>query len=813
MRVRIQSRSRLLGWPWRVFDLPLRAGTVAMWVGLSLLPGVGAEGQTPATRVTDIAISSKAIRTGVKRLGINLGGENFYDSGQILRNLVARNPGFEGGTLQSILRCKSVTATSCTDGNQYTVWPENFLKGAQFQFISGPAAGLSGTVVASTRSGAAGPGSGVTFNFRRPARAPSADDFVIVRLDQPGGAETGWWTDTAHSGASFATEFHDLSPHTVGKQALRIRASGPDQSARLDSYFDTYPNRSFVQLRGRYTLSFRAKGAGGNNMIAVGITRNGTRRGNVVLLPRIPVQLTDAWKDYTYDFYAAEDGTLNGPVDLDFSVAGAEVLLDDVSLEAAAAKNNPTAFRNEVVDTLRDLKPGILRYTDNGADTASTIDSMIAPPFARTRFASSTQVATQEQIALGLNEVLELCKAVNAEPWYALPATATPEETAHLIEYLAGAPTTPYGARRAAAGQTEPWTEVFPTIHLEFGNELWNSIFYGAVIADPAAYGRRAAQLFAAARNSASFKADKFDLILGSFAVNPWWTGEELAHSAHYDSIAVAPYLFAKLVDTTSEEAVFGPMFAEPELIDTRGYMFQQAKAARGAARPANLTVYEVGLGTDQGTASQAEVNTFIPSLGGGLTVADHMLLALRDLGVLVQATYSLSGYANTFHNPKDPAELTPLWGMVVDMGGATNLRRPVFLAEQLVNQALLPTMLATRLTGANPVWKQVANANNDIHLEQAHALQVFAFSDGIRHSLIAINLNRETSLPITFSGDIVPSGHVEVSQLASTHVTDTNEEKDTVRLTHTALDDFKSGTPYPLPPYSMTVLSWSREQ
>ncbi len=602
MRVRIQSRSRLLGWPWRVFGLPLRAGTVAMWVGLSLLPGVGAEGQTPATRVTDIAISSKPIRTGVKRLGINLGGENFYDSGQLLRNLVARNPGFEGGTLQSILRCKSVTATSCTDGNQYTVWPENFLKGAQFQFISGPAAGLSGTVVASTRSGAAGPGSGVTFSFRKPARAPSADDFVIVRLDQPGGAETGWWTDTAHSGASFATEFHDLSPHTVGKQALRIRASAPGQSARLDSYFDTYPNRSFVQLKGRYTLSFRAKGAGGNNMIAVGVTRNGTRRGNVVLLPRIPVQLTDAWKDYTYDFYAAEDGTLNGPVNLDFSVAGAEVLLDDVSLEAAAAKNNPTAFRNEVVDTLRDLEPGILRYTDNGGQTAGTIDNIVAPAFARVRPAYSTQALVREEIPLGLHEVLELCKAIDAEPWYSLPATTTPEEMGNLIEYLAGAPDTAYGSRRAARGQVEPWTTVFPSIHIEFGNELWNGpTFYGATMPDAAAYGKRAGQLFAAV---------------------PWWSGEELSHSAQYDSIAVAPYLFAKLNDTTSTEAIFGPMFAEPEMIDTHGYMSEQARMARGAARPAKLSVYEVGLGTDEGTAAQADVSAVVPSLGAGLAVA-----------------------------------------------------------------------------------------------------------------------------------------------------------------------------------------------
>jgi hypothetical protein len=775
-----------------------------------LQAGCGAHAAAPGISqpVTEINITSRVLRQGVKRFGINIGGENFYDSGQMLRNLVFRNPGFEAESWQSILRCKQATATTCTDENAYAVWPQDFLKDARFQFLTGPAAGLSGSIQSSSPSHF--PDSGVAFGFAALSHAPSPGDFVLVRFFRPGDAEKGWWTNSMQSGATFTTEFQDLAPNSPGKQALRMHASGVGQSARLDSYFDTYPGRSFLQLKGRYTLAFRAKGIGGNNSLNVSMIRAGSRQE--VLFPDRSIRLSNTWKDYTYDWIASEDGASIGPVDLSFTVSGADVLLDDVSLTAAAAAGNPTAFRDAVVDTLRDLRPGILRYMDAGPSTASTIDNMIAPPFARERAGYSTQSTEQEQIPLGLHEFLELCKAVQAEPWYSLPATTTPEEAEHLIEYLGGAPATPYGARRVALGQRVPWTDVFPVIHLEFGNELWNAVtFYGAAMADPVLYGKRAEQIFLRARKSPAFIPSKFDLVLGSFAVNAWWTGQELANSDGYDSVAVAPYLFNKLADVSSPEAIFGSMFAEPESIDSqpKGYMAQQAKAARGARHPATLAVYEVNLSTDQGDAPQSAVDAVVPSLGGGLTVMEHMLLMLRDLGITNQSTYALPGYSNKFRNPGEKAELTPLWGMVLDMGGPTNRRRPLFLAEQLANQVMLSTMLETKVTGADPVWKQGAGKNTEVAIDKAHELQIFAFGQGRSRSLIVFNLDRKNALPITFSGDR-PSGLVRLSQLTAAHITDSNEQKETVHVTHAELPNFQPEQAYSLSPFSMTAFEWS---
>jgi hypothetical protein len=797
---------------------------------------------TPPPTITTIHIGPEVLRTHVKRLGINLSGQSFYDSGQLLRNLTFRNPGFEGQTWSSILRCKSLTPTTCTDQNQYSTWTAGFLNGARYEWISGPAHGQSGTI---TATAPATPDHGVTITLDSPSRA-IADDFLLIRIDQPGHAEAGWWPNL-QSGATLATEFHDLSPNSPGKQALRIEASARGQSAAIHSYFDSYNGRSFLHLNQTLTLTFRAKllvlntqnsklKADSSKLKAVLNTPSSTQPQNLeVSLERLDtthgrhsffsksVPLTPTWHDYTFQIPAQDVPDAVGTIGLTFTFAGLSALLDDVALTAPAAPSNPTAFRNEVVQTLRDLHPGVLRYMDNGTNFGSSLDNLLAPPFARLRTGSTTRGMLQEDIPIGLHEFLVLCKAIGAEPWFSLPPVTTLAEAAHLAEYLTGAPTTPYGAIRARLGQRDPWSTVFSTIHLELGNEQWNyGSFAGATLNDPTAYGRRAAEIFAALGQS-----PHFDLILGSWATVPWWTQQEISTDSGFNSIAVAPYLFNDFQDASSTESTFGPMLAEPESIDSRptGYMAQQTNALQNlqlttpklttrepspSAHPPQLAVYEVNLGALTGSAAitQADLDRTLPSLGAGLAVADHMLLMLRDLGVTTQCLFALPEFQNTFSAP-GPRRLVPLWGAVVDMGGPTNLRRPQFLTTQLANQAILPTMLTTRIDGPNPTWNQPKSPNAKTQLPDAHLLQSFAFADGPRHSLILLNLSRTFTLPIAFSGPATPKSTVEETRLTSTKIDSTNETQATIQPEHRTLTNFNPNTPYPLPPFSMTVLTW----
>lgn len=761
-------------------------------------------------QVSTIVIGDQPLRTGVQRFGINLSGQTYYDSGQMLRNLVARNPGFEGETWQSILRCKQVTRNTCTDENPYAVWPEGFLAGAQIEVISGSASGERGKVVASS---AARDGHGVTLTMTGLAKPLGAGDFVLVRMEKPGGTDAGWWT-SVHGGATLATERKDLSPRTPGRQALRIDASKPGASAAVASYFDTLAGHSFVRLHGVYVLRFRAKPLTERVRFGVRLERLDTTHGLATFLNRT-IELKPGWNDYALEIPANDAAHAAGNVALTFELREAAALLDDVELSSAARPPaNPTAFRDEVVAALRELHPGVLRYMDNGPSFGSSLDNLLAPQFARERAGASTQQTTQEDVAIGLAEFLTLCEAVHADPWITLPAGFSPSEAARLIEYLSGPATTAYGGRRAAGGHARPWTASFGTIHLELGNEQWNArSFAGAAINDPKAYAQRAAEVFHAARTSPYFDRARFDLVMGSWLAVPWWTEQELAAAGGAaDTVAVAPYLFSEFNSAPNIEGTFGPMFAQPEAMDSRdaGLMQQQARAARTAAHPARLAVYETNLGTAAGSVPQSAIDVTVPSLGAGLAVADHILLMLRDAGVTTQSLFALPEYRNDFVSSTGAKETTPLWGAVVDMGGATERRRPSFLALAMINRAILPTVLPTRIEGASPTWNQPLSPNDKIALDGAHELQSFAFADGPHRSLIVFNLSRDHARSIATRSRAAPAGSVRIEMLTAAHITDSNEQRDLVHPAARTEAHFNLAAPYLLPPFSMTVFSWT---
>ena len=311
-------------------------------------------------------------------------------------------------------------------------------------------------------------------------------------------------------------------------------------------------------------------------------------------------------------------------------------------------------------------------------------------------------------------------------------------------------------------------------------------------------------------RRATSYDPTHFDLIAGTWNAVPWWTGQELAGNPNADTLAIAPYLFSEFNDAGSDEAVFGPMLAQPEQLDSRstGTVAQQAAEVHKAAHPTHLAVYEVNLGVMSGTATQAQLDRAIASWGGGLAVADHMLLMLRDQGITTQALFCLPEFRNPFTNTAGGGnETVPLWGSVVDMGGSTNRKRPTYLALQAINSALLPTMLQTTITGPNPTWDQPLSKNDKVELHAAHELQSFAFADGDRRSLILLNLSRTQARTVQLASP--PTAPLEQTVLAPAHLTDGNEQANTVRAIKTTLSASKARDPLVLPPGSLTVLRW----
>lgn len=758
--------------------------------------------ETPAAKgPTVIDVSQTILRENVIRLGMNLGSETFFDSQQILKNLVSQNPGFEGWQWQSVLRCGNATLTSCTDAANSGGWPAGFFDGGTFEVITGAGAGQSGPILHST---AAGNQTGATIQFAQLASPLAANDYIVVRRTD-GGHATDGWSQYATNGATVTPEFKDLSPRTPGKQAVRINASRQEQFVALSTYFDAANTRSYIQLRGPYVIRFRAKGAAGNRVLKVKVLRL-VPGGDDVFFEQ-NVTLSGNWQDYTLNFNAMESTRAVGTMGLSFIVTGAEVLLDDVSLEEAAS--NGTVFRNDVVATLQRLKPGVLRYMDSGENFGNSLDNMLAPATARLRSGFNRYTTDTYEPAIGLHDFLVLCEKLGTEPWYSMQLGMSSQEGTDLMDYLGGPVTTKYGAIRAALGHPIPWTQTFPMIHLEYGNEAWNTAQPGASMDDPAPYASRATTIFKTLRASKWYDPGHFNLIANGQAVWAGRTEQLLQTMQGADTIDIGPYNFTTFADDSSLEHIFGPMFAEPQFLDdtVNGYVHQQAHAAATGVHPVRLAVYETNINTTEGTASQASINATVPSVGAGIASIEHELLMLRDLGVTVQNTFQLGGGNFHFNNTagKDRNETSPIWAVVVDMGGPTNRVRPSFLAQQLANEAIRHTMLATAIRGDDPTWNQPKTANDNFELNRVHELQSFAFSDAASTTLIVVNLSRTESRALTLSGPCAPSGSVTVRTLTSKNITDSNELQENVKTVSRDEHDVSAVTAFSLPPFSMT--------
>jgi hypothetical protein len=759
----------------------------------------GSASSLAQTTATNIQVTSAAQQSSVKRLGINLGDQTYWDSGQLMKNLVFRNPGFEAEKYRSIMICNTVTANTCTDDNQWSPQATGFWTGATYSLLSGKSVGASGTIVSSTKNPTSCSGCGQIMQFDQNVN-PVVGDYFVVTQSFPGSGDAGWW-DNISGGGTISTETTDLSPNTPGKQAVLISATAPGQSATLTQYFDNEAGLSFIQLNGAFEVTFRAKGAGGNNKLSVSVARL-MPSGAVTYLNQ-SLTLTNAWQDYTLIFTANETGSASGTVQLVFGAKGSSVELDDVSLnQTNSSASNPTVFRDEVVNTLKELNPGTIRMMAAGAALGSDIPNQLQAPFARYREGYSTGSTNQAVIAYGIHEFLQLCQTVGADPWITIPTATTTTEMTDFIQYLTGAGSDQWSALRIARGQSQPWTTVFNKIHIEFGNETWNGSFRGESM-NYNAYPQLANKIFGAARQTAGYKASSFDLVLDGFVSSPGYNGVLLKTSTQHDSIDIAPYLLVN-ANNEAQATLFGALFAEPELFESAsGVVGQDMAQAVTAPTPTYMNVYETNLGMMGGTITQAQLNSLTPSVGAGLAHTDHMLQMMR-VGVRYQNAFSLP----QFDFKRNDGSLVRMWGSVVDMG-TTNRRRPQFLTEALANSVIGGVMLQTVHTGANPTWNQPLSSDNVV-LNGAHYLQSFAFLNGNAASAVIFNLNQTASLPVTFSGANAPSGSVQMSQITSANITDSNETADTVQTTTQTLSGFSPATGISLPPFSMTVLSWS---
>lgn len=172
------------------------------------------------------------------------------------------------------------------------------------------------------------------------------------------------------------------------------------------------------------------------------------------------------WKRYTHTFILPSSLVAQSPeVRLNIGYAGSgELWLDRVHFSRA---DQPVhGLRNDLTEAVTRIKPAMIRLT--GLPLGSTqlpSDQWSLPP--------GNEVPVYEQgrwsypASQSLSSTLELARAGQSDPWLVLDSSFSETELMHLLEYIAGPVSSPYGRLRLDQGQILPWSDQFDHLYLE----------------------------------------------------------------------------------------------------------------------------------------------------------------------------------------------------------------------------------------------------------------------------------------------------------------------------------------------------------
>jgi alpha-L-arabinofuranosidase len=202
---------------------------------------------------------------------------------------------------------------------------------------------------------------------------------------------------------------------------------------------------------------------------------------------------TSDWKHFTYDLFTKGITKINGDNRLViYASSTGDVFFDVVTLMPPTWKNRPNGLRHDLAEKLAALElkyiqfPGGCTAESAGMDKCWNWKNSIGPLEQRAGD-TRNRWSYKNDLYFGLDEYLQLCEDLGAEPvyvtsagisetpgskeWYALcpldqmqPIIA---DILDLLEYCNGSTSTKWGAKRAANGHPKPYNLKY----IEIGNE------------------------------------------------------------------------------------------------------------------------------------------------------------------------------------------------------------------------------------------------------------------------------------------------------------------------------------------------------
>lgn len=475
--------------------------------------------------------------------------------------------------------------------------------------------------------------------------------------------------------------------------------------------------------------------------------------------------LTGTWKHHRLAFTVGRD--VANPM-LSLAVQGpGTLLLDEVRL---CAKPDGLAEPDAaVLARLRALGTRVLRWP--GGILADGFDwrASVGPALARGEtLASGGRFQTP---SLGLDEFLQLCQALGAEPIVQMNLHATAAEAADLVQYCNGDAATPMGLLRAAHGHPA----AYGVTHFELGNEP-------AAGQSGAAYRALAGPLadaIAGAMAAADAKTQFSGVVEASFQEADWLQAQPLLAQWNQEVLGLAPKLrmwhghFYSYFDTDADPAVRFRrlMSAGTVLRRTRN------RLAAASALPLWITEYHVAL--QQSGTLQPER---LVDAASGLAVGETLLEMMQGgfAGACVWNLAEPSGFGLLVHP------------------GSWDLR-PAGLAQQLLAPFAGETRVAAALSGVATVALGPGKGNipSDASYAQAAALASRQANGRLRLALINRSPDQALSLALPVSGT------AQLTWLRPDDLSASNEGAIQVRLA-TESRVLQAGAALVLPPHSL---------
>jgi hypothetical protein len=191
------------------------------------------------------------------------------------------------------------------------------------------------------------------------------------------------------------------------------------------------------------------------------------------------------------------------------------------------------------------------------------------------------------------------------------------------------------------------------------------------------------------------------------------------------------------------------------------------------------VNIYEWGASSLYGTADQTHLDAITAGSGQGVLSALQPLLNMQYFGITADSYFSLAEYQNKAGITGNSSEVSKIWGIVLDMGGATNNVRPQYQGLSLVNQSIIGPMYSCSVTN-NPTWNFPAlqgsttrgslngsDSSGTPNMNSVPYLYSFCFMNGGRRSMVVVNTDLSNSYPVNFGGTNAPTGTVQVRQFA----------------------------------------------